>query len=111
MNHFKYKMTTKILRNILVRPIHSSLLKTFNFGNRSNSAMATKDAKHDDENMTKSRNIEIKARVGSDEEFQKRIDIAKKLTESEGETIPQHDVFFNATKGRLKLRYLKVYFF
>ncbi|XP_073847092.1 uncharacterized protein [Musca autumnalis] len=55
------------------------------------------------------RNIEIKARVGSDEEFARRVEIAKNLTksESEGETIVQRDVFFNSQSGRLKLRYLQ----
>lgn len=53
------------------------------------------------------RNIEIKARIGADEEFQRRIDIAKKLTNSEGELIVQRDVFFNSQTGRFKLRYLQ----
>lgn len=53
------------------------------------------------------RNIEIKARVGSDEEFAKRVEIAKSLTNSAGETIVQRDVFFNSQSGRLKLRYLQ----
>lgn len=54
------------------------------------------------------RNIEIKARIANEEEFSKRVNIAKKLTDTEGEIIPQHDVFFNVTNGRLKLRYLQV---
>ncbi|XP_061387749.1 uncharacterized protein LOC133322808, partial [Musca vetustissima] len=53
------------------------------------------------------RNIEIKARVGSDEEFTRRVEIARKLTESDGETIVHRDVFFNSQSGRLKLRYLQ----
>ncbi|XP_013100726.2 uncharacterized protein LOC106082645 [Stomoxys calcitrans] len=53
------------------------------------------------------RNIEIKARVGSDEEFTKRVEIAKTLTKSNGEVIVQRDVFFNSQSGRLKLRYLQ----
>lgn len=53
------------------------------------------------------RNIEIKARVGSDDEFDKRIEIAKTLTKSSGEVIVQRDVFFNSQSGRLKLRYLQ----
>lgn len=53
------------------------------------------------------RNIEIKAKVGSDEEFEKRIQIAKDLTKTEPELIEQRDVFFNSQNGRLKLRYLK----
>lgn len=50
------------------------------------------------------RNIEIKARIGSNEEFQRRIDIAKELTKTDGEILPQHDTFFNVPNGRLKLR-------
>ncbi|XP_046810784.1 uncharacterized protein LOC111683450 [Lucilia cuprina] len=53
------------------------------------------------------RNIEIKARIGSDEEFEKRVAIAKKLTNSDGELIVQRDVFFNSQSGRFKLRYLQ----
>ena len=54
------------------------------------------------------RNIEIKARIGSDEEFEKRVEIAKKLTNnSAGELIVQRDVFFNTKNGRFKLRYLQ----
>lgn len=56
------------------------------------------------------RNIEIKARIANDEEFEKRVKIAKKLTNTDGEIIPQYDVFFNVTNGRLKLRYEKVSF-
>lgn len=55
-----------------------------------------------------SRNIEIKARVGSDEELQRRVEIAIKLTDTDGEIIDQHDIFYNVTNGRLKLRYSKV---
>lgn len=54
------------------------------------------------------RNIEIKARIANDAEFQKRVQIAKNLTNTDGELIPQHDVFFNVTNGRLKLRYQTV---
>ncbi|KAM7342818.1 uncharacterized protein ACRADG_010099 [Cochliomyia hominivorax] len=53
------------------------------------------------------RNIEIKARIRSDEEFERRVAIAKKLTNSEGELIVQRDVFFNTQQGRFKLRYLQ----
>lgn len=56
----------------------------------------------------KARNIEIKARISSEEEFERRIAIAKELTGTDGQTIPQRDVFFNATNGRLKLRFLQV---
>ncbi|XP_055632796.1 uncharacterized protein LOC129773225 [Toxorhynchites rutilus septentrionalis] len=54
-----------------------------------------------------SRNVEIKARLSDEECFQRKVDIAKKLTGSSGEIIKQHDVFFNSLKGRLKLRYLE----
>ena len=54
------------------------------------------------------RNIEIKARVGSDEEFQRRLEIAKKLTNSSsGQLLVQRDVFFNTKDGRFKLRYVQ----
>ncbi|XP_058826276.1 uncharacterized protein LOC131686125 [Topomyia yanbarensis] len=54
-----------------------------------------------------SRNIEIKASVPSEEAFRRKVEIAGQLTGSSGEVIKQHDVFFNAQKGRLKLRYLE----
>lgn len=50
------------------------------------------------------RNIEIKARIGSDEEFHKRVEIAKKLTNTDGQILKQRDVFYNVSAGRLKLR-------
>ncbi|XP_067637122.1 uncharacterized protein [Eurosta solidaginis] len=57
------------------------------------------------------KNIEIKARVGSDEEFQHRVQIARDLTKTIGEFINQKDVFFNilgkSDVGRFKLRYLR----
>lgn len=53
------------------------------------------------------RNIEIKASIGTDEEFMNRVAIAKKLTNSEGTLIEQRDVFFQSITGRLKLRYLQ----
>ncbi|EDV92224.1 uncharacterized protein LOC6565894 [Drosophila grimshawi] len=55
------------------------------------------------------RNVEIKARIpGGVDEFNRRVDIAKKLTGSAGEVIVQRDVFFNSPQGgRLKLRYLE----
>lgn len=55
-----------------------------------------------------SRNIEIKARLGNDEQFDRRVKIARKLTLTDGEIIHQRDVFYNVAEGRLKLRYLKV---
>lgn len=54
------------------------------------------------------RNIEIKARIADEAEFEKRVKIAKDLSNTDGEIIPQHDVFFNVPNGRLKLRYQKV---
>ncbi|XP_054725637.1 uncharacterized protein LOC129235680 [Anastrepha obliqua] len=57
------------------------------------------------------RNIEIKARVGSDQEFESKFQIARELTKSTGELLEQKDVFFNIldeTDGtRFKLRYLR----
>ncbi|KAH8387645.1 hypothetical protein KR093_008509, partial [Drosophila rubida] len=55
------------------------------------------------------RNVEIKARIpGGPEEFERRLEVAKKLTGAEGELIVQRDVFFNSPQGgRLKLRYLQ----
>ncbi|XP_062141731.1 uncharacterized protein LOC133849575 [Drosophila sulfurigaster albostrigata] len=55
------------------------------------------------------RNVEIKARVpGGPEEFERRLDVAKKLSGAAGELIMQRDVFFNSPQGgRLKLRYLQ----
>ncbi|XP_058444395.1 uncharacterized protein LOC131426018 [Malaya genurostris] len=54
-----------------------------------------------------SRNIEIKATIQDEESFRRMVKIAEQLTGSSGEVIKQHDVFFNAQKGRLKLRYLE----
>ena len=52
------------------------------------------------------RNVEIKTKLCDENEFNEKVNIAKKLTgKSEAELIKQHDVFFKATKGRLKLRY------
>lgn len=52
------------------------------------------------------RNVEIKAKLCDKNEFNEKVNIAKKLTgKSEAELIKQHDVFFKATNGRLKLRY------
>ncbi|XP_034118626.1 uncharacterized protein LOC117577804 [Drosophila albomicans] len=55
------------------------------------------------------RNVEIKARIpGGPEEFERRLDVAKKLSGAAGELIMQRDVFFNSPQGgRLKLRYLQ----
>lgn len=54
------------------------------------------------------RNIEIKARITDGTEFERKVEIAKKLTTTYS-MIEQRDVFFNVTSGRLKLRFLKVY--
>lgn len=59
-------------------------------------------------NIPDKRNIEIKARIQNEAEYERRVNIAKELTNTNGEIIPQRDVFFNVTNGRLKLRYLTV---
>lgn len=52
------------------------------------------------------RNVEIKAKLCDANEFNEKVNTAKKLTgKNEAIVIKQHDVFFNSTKGRLKLRY------
>lgn len=52
------------------------------------------------------RNVEIKARFNSPEQFESAVAIAKKLSGDEnGVILVQRDVFFNSTTGRLKLRY------
>ncbi|XP_054728999.1 uncharacterized protein LOC129237998 [Anastrepha obliqua] len=57
------------------------------------------------------KNVEIKARIGSDQEFERRVEIARELTKSTGELLEQRDVFFNLLDEidgtRLKLRYLQ----
>ncbi|XP_037919754.1 uncharacterized protein LOC119657070 [Hermetia illucens] len=53
-----------------------------------------------------SRNVEIKARLGSDENYKAAVEIARNLTSTDGEVIKQRDVFFNSREGRLKLRYM-----
>lgn len=60
------------------------------------------------ETFNAARNIEIKARIGDLEEFERKREIAMKLTK-DYTVIKQRDVFFNVTAGRLKLRYLEVY--
>lgn len=50
------------------------------------------------------RNIEIKARIQNEQEFEKRITIAKELTKTKGEILLQHDISYNVREGRLKLR-------
>ncbi|XP_052899719.1 uncharacterized protein LOC128306306 [Anopheles moucheti] len=54
----------------------------------------------------KLRNVELKAKIHGEDEFARRVTIAKKLTGTDGTVITQSDVFFNASQGRLKLRYL-----
>lgn len=52
------------------------------------------------------RNIEIKAKLADEEEFNEKVSIAKEITgESAAVVIVQHDVFFSVPNGRLKLRY------
>lgn len=52
------------------------------------------------------RNIEIKAKLADLKEFNEKVEIAKQLTgEKKAEVIVQHDVFFKAAMGRLKMRY------
>lgn len=48
------------------------------------------------------RNVEIKARV---HDVDKIIEIAAKLSDSSGTVIKQDDTFYNATNGRLKMRF------
>ena len=55
--------------------------------------------------QSKMRNVEIKAKVS---DLTKLLKTASELSASAGELIVQEDTFFNATKGRLKLRKLQV---
>ena len=50
------------------------------------------------------RNIEIKARLANEVAYEKRVEIAKKLTSTEGMILNQRDVFYKVNNGRLKLR-------
>lgn len=50
------------------------------------------------------RNVEIKARIADDAEFDRRVQIAKDLCNTEGELLKQHDIFYKVNDGRLKLR-------
>lgn len=52
----------------------------------------------------KRRNIEIKARIADDADYENRVEIAKNLTNTAGEVLNQRDVFYNVSNGRLKLR-------
>lgn len=51
------------------------------------------------------RNIEIKARIPGDIEFERRVNVAKELCGGDGELLKQHDIFYNVNEGRLKLRF------
>lgn len=55
--------------------------------------------------MAHLRNIEIKARLKNKEAFDKIVETAKSLTNSDGEIFKQRDVFFKVPQGRLKLRF------
>jgi hypothetical protein len=98
----KYPSTITILRESMMytnvtlkslRALRKFSVETFN---NSNLKMSRGDC----------RNIEIKAKINNDVEFNEKIEIAKKLTgKNEAEVIKQHDVFFEVTQGRLKLRY------
>lgn len=50
------------------------------------------------------RNIEIKARIPDENEFQRRVTVAKDLCNDNGELLKQHDIFYKVDTGRLKLR-------
>lgn len=50
------------------------------------------------------RNVEIKARLADDAAFEKRVEIAKQLTNTDGMILNQRDVFYKVNAGRLKLR-------
>lgn len=52
------------------------------------------------------RNVEVKARI---HDWERSFQVCKQLSGSSGEKILQRDVFFNTTKGRLKLRDLQVW--
>ncbi|KAM5172117.1 uncharacterized protein ACMZJ9_004977 [Mantella aurantiaca] len=47
------------------------------------------------------RNVEVKAKVG---DWERTLRVCRELSRSDGERIPQRDVFFNTPQGRLKLR-------
>lgn len=49
------------------------------------------------------KNVEIKAFVDNVKEFEERV---ASISDTEMEVIMQHDIFFNASSGRLKLRIL-----
>lgn len=52
------------------------------------------------------RNVEIKAKLEDEKEFNEKVKIAQQLTgQGKAEIIVQHDVFFKVPNGRLKLRY------
>ncbi|XP_075713735.1 uncharacterized protein LOC142749508 isoform X2 [Rhinoderma darwinii] len=47
------------------------------------------------------RNVEVKARI---HDWERSLQVCQQLSGSNGERISQRDVFYNTTKGRLKLR-------
>lgn len=51
------------------------------------------------------RNIEIKAKIEGEKEFEEKVEIAQHLTGQQSKVLRQHDVFFKVPIGRLKLRY------
>lgn len=52
------------------------------------------------------RNIEIKAEIADDKEFQRKVSIASKICDNEtSDILNQRDVFFQVPNGRLKMRY------
>lgn len=58
------------------------------------------------------RNIEIKAKIADEKEFDEKIKIAKDLTGQKADILVQHDVFFKVPMGRLKLRYeVRLFYF
>jgi adenylate cyclase class IV len=61
--------------------------------------------------MDTAKNVEVKAQILSQEEFDRKLAIARSLTGTNGSTVKQHDVFFNSKNGMLKLRYIEVSFY
>lgn len=55
-------------------------------------------------NTPAKRNIEIKAHIPNVIAYDKCVEIAKELTNTNGEMLKQQDVFYKVSNGRLKLR-------